>query len=383
MRTKFEVADIVRQVDVSRYSKHQQKAFQAIVECRTEKLGGHANVCSNEDCGNVEMSYNSCRNRCCPKCGWKKQQDWIIKLASGMFPAKHLHTVFTIPHEFNNFFLYNKAAFSNLLFKASAKALLELIATKWNAKGGYTSVLHTWGSNLSLHPHVHMIVPAGGICLKTGKWIGFKKQYLANKDALALRFRNIFMKGIKKMIRKGKLVVPSCHGYLNNEASLLDFFEKPHSKKWNVFVKKTFGGETQVIKYLGRYVHRLAISNSRIKNVRDEKVVFQFKDYKNKNFQAECEMNCGEFVRRLAWHTPPKGFTRIRHGGICSNSVKEECVHDARLFVYGENVVPVCVLKEVYKIERKLTEFLESISICKSCSCSLISRAVEEFESSA
>ncbi len=260
MRTKYEVADAVRLVDTSKgFSKHQQKIFKDILECRTPALGGHAKVCTNSECGNVEAAYNSCRNRACPKCGWKKQQDWTKKIAGNVLPAKHFHTVFTIPHEFNNFFLYNKSVFSNLLFNASSEAVLDLIKTKWKVKGAHTSVLHTWGSSLSLHPHIHMVVPAGGFCVETGKWKGFRKQYLASKEALALRFRNLFMKRLKKIIRNGELVIPSCHGYLKNEAALLDFFEKPHSKKWNVEVKKSFGGEVQVIKYLARYIHRTAI----------------------------------------------------------------------------------------------------------------------------
>lgn len=384
MRTRYEVADAVKLVDTSKgFSSHQRKVFKDITECRTEALGGHAKRCSNSECGNVEASYNSCRNRACPKCGWKKQQEWILKISANILPARHFHTVFTIPHEFNNFFLYNKSAFSNILFKSSSKAVLDLIKTKWKVKGGHTSVLHTWGSSLNLHPHVHMIVPAGGFCVDTGKWKGFRKQYLANREALALRFRNLFMKEIKKMIRKGELVVPSCHGYLNDDASLLDFFEKPHSKKWNVFVKKTFGGEVQVIKYLGRYVYRSAISNSRILSVDQDRVRFKFKNYRTKNFNDVTQVDTRDFVRRLSYHSCEKGFQRIRHGGIYGNAVKAINVSNARLQVYGEALKPVCVLKEVYKIERKISQIIESISICSQCSCSFERVAFGDFKSSA
>lgn len=368
-RQKFEVADIVKLVDTSNYSFHQQKIFNNILQCRTEALGEHATPCSIDGCDNYSISYNSCRDRSCPKCGWKKQQEWILKLAANILPCKHFHSVFTIPHEMNNFFLYNKSTFSNLLFKASSQALMETVKTKWNAKAGYTSVLHTWGSSLSLHPHVHMIVPAGGISYETGQWIGFRKQFLVHKKVLAARFRTIFMKGIKKLVRKGKIIIPSCHADLNNEASLLDFFEKPDSKKWNCFVKKTFGGETQVIKYLGRYVHRMAISNSRIQSVDEEKglVQFSYKDYKNNNLNATMKLSVVEFVRRFSRHTCDKGFQRIRHGGVYANAVKKKNVVEARFKVYGEYSKPVCVLKEVYRIELSMEKILLANSICECC----------------
>jgi hypothetical protein len=370
MKNNYEVADVVRLVDTEKgFSNHQQKAFKDILECRTEALDGHANVCSNSKCGNVEISYNSCRNRACPKCGWKKQQDWILKMASNVLPCKHFHTVFTIPHEFNNFFIYNKSAFSDLLFKASAQALLDLIKTKWKLKGGYTSVLHTWGSALNVHPHVHMIVPAGGFCLEKDEWVGFRKQYIANKNALALRFRNLFMKGLKKMIKNETLRIPSCHGYLKtSEADLLDFFNKPHSKKWNVHIQKTFGGESQVIKYLGRYIHRSAISNSRILDVSDDRVLFKYKNYKSGNFNDTISIAVSDFVRRLSHHICDKGFVRVRHGGIYGNRVKSENVMDARISVYNDWKKPVSVLKEIYKIQNKLDQIIDSISICSRCS---------------
>lgn len=369
MRTKFEVADVLKLVDTTKgYSFHQQKAFKDILECRTDALDSHANKCTNSECGNIEISYDSCRNRACPKCGWKKQQDWILKMAKSILPCKHFHTVFTIPHEFNDFFLYNKTAFSNLLFSSSSKALLDLIKTKWKVKGGYTSVLHTWGSALNRHPHVHMIVPAGGFCIENDEWRGFRKQYVANKVALALRFRNLFMKGIKKMINSGDIVVPSVLGYLENSpADQLDFFNKPHQKKWNVDIKKAFGHETQVIKYLGRYIHRGAISNSRILDISDGKVVFQYKNYRSGKMNDSMSLVLSDFVRRFSYHICDKGFSRVRHGGIYGNSVKAENVMDARLKIYGDWRTPTCALKEIHKIKRKVDSIIDSISICTCC----------------
>ena len=333
MRNKFEVADILKNTDMSKgFSFHQQKIAKDMIECRTEALGEHANPCSVDGCENYSIAYNSCRNRSCTKCGWKKQQEWIKKISKNILPCKHFHTVFTIPHEFNNIFLYNKSAFSKILFKASSQAIIDTIKTKWNAKGGYTSVLHTWGSNLSIHPHVHMIVPAGGFSYKDGKWIGFRKKFLVHKNVLALRFRNLFMKKIKKLIFSGQIKIPSCLADLNNHASILDFFQKPHSKKWNCHIQKTFGGESQVIKYLGRYIHKMAISNSRIKNIDYEKreITFLYKDYKNNNFNAQITFNFKNFARRFMNHSCDKGFQRVRHGGIYANAVKKDNVLQAR-----------------------------------------------------
>jgi len=369
LRTKFEVADAVRLVDTTKgFSFHQQKAFKDILECRTATLGGHSNVCTNSECGNIEASYNSCRNRACPKCGWKGNQDWIIKMSENILPAKHFHNVFTIPHEFNNFFLYNKKVFGNLLFDSARKSVLELILSKWKVQGACISVLHTWGSALTLHPHVHMLVPAGGICIETGQWKGFKKEYLAHKDALSLNFRNRFMKGMKKLIKNGEMKIPSCHGYLEtNEADLLDFFDKPHSKDWNVFVQKPFSGESRVIKYLGRYINKTAISNSRILNVEDGKVCFKYKNYRSGNHNDQISLVVSDFVRRFANCIMPKGFQNIRHGGAYGNSVKRNNVFYARLKVYGDYRKPVCVLKEVDKIKRKVSKIIDSISICREC----------------
>jgi hypothetical protein len=387
MKTKYEVADIVRAVDTSKgFSFHQQKAFKDILECRTEALGGHANVCSNDDCDNSNIAYNSCRNRACPKCGWKKNQDWILKLCANIFPCKHFHTIFTIPHEFNLIYLYNKSTFSNIIFDSSREAVLNLIKSKWKVKGGCTSVLHTWGSALNIHPHVHMVVPAGGFCLKTGVWKGFRKHYLANKKALAFNFRTIFMEKIKNHIYKNKLILPPALGFLStNYADFLDFFHKPHSKKWNVEIKKAFGSETQVIKYLGRYIHRTAISNSRILDIdlENNKVLFQFKNYKSGKMDDVMSLDLDVFVRRLSYHTCEKGFQRIRNSGIYGNAVKTENVFQSRLKVYGDWRKPVCVLKEIYKIKRKISSVIDSISICSCCGSEFDKISVLEYQNTA
>jgi len=366
-KPKFELADVFRIVKPSaNLPAHQLKAIKDIVECRTDALDSHTLICN--DCGNMEISYNSCRNRACPKCGWKKQQDWILKISKNILPCKHFHTTFTIPHEFNTLFLYNNKSFTNLLFKASAKAVMDVIATKWKVKGGYTSVIHTWGSALTVHPHIHMIVPAGGMCLQTGKWKGFRKQYMANSEALSLRFRNVFMKGIKKIIKNGEMKIPSSMSYLEaNEVALLDFFNKPHSKKWNVNIKKPFCGESSVIKYLGRYIHRTAISNSRILKVDEKEVVFKFKNYKSGNLNDSMKLTTLEFFRRFLHHLPEKGLARVRHGGVYGNCVKAKNVLAARVAVYNNFRVPVSILKQCYKIEQKVIKIIDSISICEFC----------------
>ena len=227
-----------------------------------------------------------------------------------------------------------------------------------------------------------MIVPAGGNCVETGQWKGFRKQYMANKDALSLHFRNLFMKGIKKIIKNGEMKIPSSMKYLeSSEADLMDFFDKPHSKSWNVNIKKPFNGESNVIKYLGRYIHKTAISNSRIKNVGNGIVEFQFKNYKSGNLNDSMKLSISGFVRRLAYHVTEKGLARVRHGGVYGNSVKKENVLNARNTVYKSFEIPVCVLKEVYKIQKKMEEMFDSISICDGCFGKNISPVDEYFKS--
>tara|TARA_B110000211_G_C13835378_1_gene445459 strand:- start:26 stop:715 length:690 start_codon:yes stop_codon:yes gene_type:complete len=225
-----------------------------------------------------------------------------------------------------------------------------------------------------------MLVPAGGFSLETGKWIGFRKKYLASEEALSLNFRNIFMENIKKLALKGALKIPPSLGYLeHNYADFLDFFNKPHSKGWHVHVQKPFGCESQVIKYLGRYINRTAISNSRILDVSEGKVSFSFKNYRTHNMTDVMSLGVDVFVRRFANCIMPKGFQNIRHAGAYGNTVKKENVFRARLFVYGTFGKPVSILKEVYKIESTIKKIMDSISICGKCSCELEQKSSLEY----
>jgi hypothetical protein len=215
-----------------------------------------------------------------------------------------------------------------------------------------------------------MIVPAGGVSLKDGQWVSLRKNFLVHKDALFLLFRKIFMEKIKKLLEDEVLEIPSDMGYLkNNHANMLDFLNKPHSKKWNCFIKKNMKNETAIIKYLGRYTHRIAFSNSRILSVDNSKstVTFRYKDYKNKNYDASMTLSCREFMRRFFHHIPPKGFVRVRHGGICGNAVKNKYVKLARVFVYGTDETPVDVLKQVYSIQKQIQKIKDSFLFCSKC----------------
>lgn len=331
----FTVADVIKTIDFHKKPAYVQKTFRSILKCRTSEMGGHECRCVN--CDHIEKGYNSCGNRACPTCSGRKQQEWIIKEVSDVLPCKYFHMVFTIPHEFNSFYIYNKKEFTNLILYASKKALLDVIKKKWKVNGGAVSIIHTWGSSLSIHPHVHMIVPAGGFDCKSGDWKEFGKYYLADKKQLAFRFRNIFMKRIKKVICSGEMKCPSEHGFImSNEAAWMDFFDIAHKKKWNCKPKETLENEVAVIKYLGGYTHKIAISNYRIQKVENGRVTFSYKNYKdkslkNQNFKDSMTMTCEEFARRFGHHVPEPRTVRIRHIGCLAGVHRKENILKARV----------------------------------------------------
>ena len=364
---KLELYHLIEQVDVmkSRLPNRIKTELINIKNCRRSPDNIIVKKCF--ECGNRETEYASCHKRSCPKCSYSKQSKWIINLAKNLYPVKHFHVVFTIPHEFNSFFLYNKSAFSDILMKATSKTIKDTIQTKYNVKAGHTSVLHTWGSALTVHPHVHMIVPAGGISNKDGSWISFKKDFLIFQDVLSLYFRKVFMKKIKKFVRDAKTILPPDLQYLNSEAALLDFFNEPHSKKWHVYTKKHFNGEMRIVKYLGRYTHRIAISNSRFRKLKNGKVTFQYKNYKANKLDDQMTLDVCEFIRRFTSHISEKGFVRVRHGGIYAGSLKSKYLERAQKHVYGEIGRPLDKQKEIDSLEETYIKFKEKFYQCIEC----------------
>ncbi len=312
----FELAQIIREFGFEFEQKHHplkqhRRVLNALQICRTAALGGHVDKCS--DCNHERISYNSCRNRHCPKCQATNRERWILEREKDLLPVNYFHVVFTLPHELNDLCLHYPKEMYTILFSTSK----ETITTFGNdekhlgAKTGMISILHTWGQNLSLHPHVHMIVPGGGIT-EDGKWKQAKSngQFLFPVQAMSVVYRGKFMEQLK-------LFCDAIKKPLNVQLRKLLY-----KKNWVVYAKEPFFGPKQVIEYLGRYTHRVAISNHRIKKVENEKVSFAYKDYATGGKQKLMTLEAMEFLRRFCMHIMPPKFMKIRHYGILSSRAK-------------------------------------------------------------
>lgn len=325
-RPALEVADILRaQGDhfLDRYRSsfdfQQHKAFRAIQRCRTAALGGHVDVCSQ--CGRQEISYNSCRNRSCPKCQSQARQRWLAARERELLPTDYFHVVFTVPHELNVLALDNPRLFYDLLFTASAQTLLEVAADPHHlgAEIGVISILHTWGQNLLLHPHIHCAIPAGGLSLDHRRWIRSREQFFLPVKVLSRVFRGKFLAGLKCLYRSKKLHCAGPSATLADPQQFARLLRRLHRQDWVVYAKPAFGGPTQVLRYLGRYTHRVAISNHRLLAFDGEHVTFRWKDYARGGKQGQMKLRTCEFLRRFFLHVLPKAFVRIRHFGFLAN----------------------------------------------------------------
>lgn len=305
MQRPCEVADVLRGATVTDagFSIHQQKTLRAIAQCRTAALGGHVDACT--ECGTVRISYNSCRNRHCPKCQGHKREEWIQKREADLLPCTYYHMVFTLPHELNPLALHQPPMVYDALF-AATWATLKQFGYRQGLQLGMIAVLHTWGQNLSLHPHLHCIVPGGGID-DNGKW---KQQLRSHKFLFPV-------KALSKVFR-AKYVQQLRQKPIADKALIESLF----TKQWVVYAKRPFGGPQQVIEYLGRYTHKVAISNHRIIDVNAATISFSYKDYRDGSTKKQMTLTNEEFIRRFAQHILPLRFVRIRHYGIVSSTWK-------------------------------------------------------------
>lgn len=314
-RPVFELAQIVKQFAKPFVQKYNPNAYHlrilnAISLCRTAALGGHASAC--DGCGTISISYNSCRNRHCPKCQLSRQVIWVDDLLGSTLPVKHYHIVFTVPHLLNEICLLDSAAFYNRLFACVWNTLRSFGYRYFGSETGAVCVLHTWGQNLSLHPHVHCIVPAAGLTLAgNGKEIGRGGKYLYPVSLLSVDFRSLFLKSTKRWLKE--------NGLLTAYQKVLDSAWK---KPWVVHCEPSMARPQHVVKYLGNYTHRVAISNSRILDINDKTVTFQYKDYANEERKKPVTIDGVEFLRRFCMHILPKRFVKIRRFGIYSVSYK-------------------------------------------------------------
>lgn len=315
MRPRYEVAGIIRDYgdgfrDKHRLCSQQLKTLRALEVCRTAALGGHIERCDNEQCGHERISYNSCRNRHCPKCQATDRERWILARQRQLLNCTYFHVVFTVPEELNVYFIRYPREMYNLLFQASKDTLMQFgeDPKHLGAQLGITAVLHTWGQNLSLHPHVHMIVPGGGIDRK-GNWKVAKSEgkYLFPIAQLRKVYRGKFMSYFLQLIKDKGVVFPTA------------LRRKLYDKKWVVYAKQPFLNAKSVIEYLGRYSHKVAITNHRIVNVEDGRVTFKWKDYRHGEVTKLMTLKAEEFLRRFCLHILPFRFAKIRHYGFLAS----------------------------------------------------------------
>jgi Putative transposase/Transposase zinc-binding domain len=332
-RPTLEVADIIRQAGTSFVERNRShlawqhlKVLRAVQNCRTAALGGHLDQCSR--CSHRAISYNSCRNRHCPKCQTNSRDRWLAARSEELLPVEYFHVVFTLPHALSPLILQNKRLLYNLLFRASAETLLEIAADPKHlgAEIGFLSVLHTWGQTLQHHPHVHCVVPGGGLSLDRSRWVAPARHgFFLSIRILSRVFRGKFCDGLKRLFRSHQL---QFHGALRNLGSAKVFHQFLRSlfrQDWVVYAKHPFGGPEHVLHYLARYTHRVAISDHRLLSFTDGNVTFRWKDYARGNKQRKITLTSHEFLRRFLLHVLPNGFVRIRHFGFLAN--RDRCEH--------------------------------------------------------
>jgi hypothetical protein len=325
-RPTLEVADIIRASGSSfseRHSSHlayqHRKVMDAIVRCRTAALGGHRDQCLR--CGHQAISYNSCRNRHCPKCQGNVRAKWLAARSAELLPVPYFHVVFTLPHELSGLALQNKRLLYDLLFHTSAATLLEVARDPKHlgADIGFLSVLHTWGQNLQHHPHVHCVVPAGGLALDGSRWIPASPRFFLPVRVLSRVFRGKFTAGLKQLLLQGKLQFHGSLEELRTPERFRHLLRQLFAKEWVVYAKPPFGGAEHVLHYLARYTHRVAISNHRLVALNDDRVSFRWKDYACGSKQKVMTVSADEFLRRFLIHVLPRGLVRIRHFGLFAN----------------------------------------------------------------
>jgi hypothetical protein len=380
--TSFELADIFKAGFADychKYGplpKEHYSVANALMSCHTAIMGGHVYRC--DSCSHDQISYNSCRNRHCPSCQAAARAEWVENRTTELLPVPYFHVVFTIPSELNPFVLRNKEISYTILFKAASETLLELAKDPrlLGAQTGFISVLHTWGQNLLDHPHLHCIVPGGG--LNGDEWVaGADEEFLFPIKVVAALFRGKFMAYFKNAISSGEM---QFHGNLKcfeeDNAFLQQLIDCCYSIDWVVYAKPPFGGPAAVVKYLGRYTHRIAVANSRIIALSDTHVTFKWKDYADNNRVKEMTLSTGEFIRRFLLHILPKGFVRIRYYGFLGMRIRKKCLQFCR--------DQLCTIQEIeeqdtYDYEATITESIKKVSSfkCPHCGCGRMQRYSE------
>jgi len=340
-RPTLEVADIFRrhgpvwrEANRGHTSLTQLKVMSAIERCRTAALGGHVARCENAACGHTHVAFNSCRNRHCPKCQGSAARRWLADREAELLPVGYFHVVYTLPSELRDVAFHNKAVVYAILMRAAAETTLQIAANpkRLGAKIGITSVLHTWGSAMTHHPHVHMIVPGGGLSPDGSRWISSRGNFLVHVNVLARLFRAKLLAMLVDAHDAGQLKFFNAHAGLADRRTFKRFLGPLRHVKWVVYCKAPFAGPEAVLRYLSRYTHRIAISNRRLVSADDDGVAFRWKDYREDGLARwkTMTLSAHEFIRRFLVHVLPKGFHRIRHYGLLANGNRADAIATAR-----------------------------------------------------
>src|SRR6266404_6094191 len=332
-RARPELADVFRHYGESYQRTHrllacEQKVVRAVSACRTQELGGHLDRC--ESCGFERPAYNSCRNRHCPKCQALAKARWLEKQTSELLPVGYFHLVFTLPHELNGLILTHQKMVLALLFKAVSKTLLEFGQTRLKGTLGIIAVLHTWDQILKDHFHLHCLVPAGALSFDHSHWIAARENFLFPVKALSRVFRAKFLALLQQSCDKGK--IPAANNAI----------KASRQKSWVVYAKKPFGSPQTVLDYLGRYTHRVALSNDRILRVANGEVTLSYRDRKDSDRKKTMTLEAQEFIRRFLLHVLPEGFMRIRHFGFLANRAKKQSLAQCRKLLDLQPPLPPC-----------------------------------------
>ena len=325
-RPPVEVADVIRAAGDSFYERPRKwltglhrKVWNAILRCRTAALGGHVDACSG--CGHQVISFNSCRNRHCPKCQANARDRWLEARGKELLPTRYVHVVFTLPHQLSPLALQNKREIYSLLFRASADTLLQIARDPRHlgAEIGFFSVLHTWNQKLQHHPHVHCVVPAGGLATNHTRWIDSQRRFFLPVEVLSEVFRGKFTDGLRKLHAERRLAFHGALTPLQNTKTFAAWLRLLFRSKWVVYSKRPFGGAQHALRYLGQYTHRVAISNHRLVALADGAVTFRWRDSAHKNKKRLMTLPADEFLCRFLLHVLPPGFVRIRHFGFLAH----------------------------------------------------------------
>jgi len=333
----LEVADIFRQVGPSYREDHvaalssgQRRVMNAIEQCRTAALGGHVEQC--DSCGHQRIAFNSCRNRHCPKCQSLVRAQWLEDRHTELLPVEYFHVVFTVPQEIAAVAYQNKAVVYDILFRATAQTLRTIAGDPKHlgAEIGFIAILHTWGQNLMHHPHLHCVVPGGGVAPNGERWVSCRPGFFLPVRVLSRLFRRLFLAQLQLAFNQGELHFFNSLDALSSRVAFAKYLAPVKRAKWVVYAKPPFGGPKQVLEYLGRYTHRVAISNNRLREFSDGAVTFAWKDYRHESRNKTMCLDAHEFIRRFLLHVLPSGFQRIRHYGLLANRYRELRLNQCR-----------------------------------------------------